>query len=114
MSALRRPLSWAIATTLVGLASAPAAHYHWEAAVFAAGGVAVVASEVTKRPRWRSILVWGWMLDAALLTMAGLMFRIGSVTAPSGPTALILCTVVGFGGAAAMRNADEPQDVQDG
>ncbi len=114
MKALRRPLTWAIVITLVGLASSPAAHYHWEAAAFAVGGVAVVASEVTTWPRWRSILAWGWMLDATLLTLAGLMFRIGSVTAPSGPTALLLCTVVGFGGAAVMRNADGPRDVQDG
>ncbi len=113
MSLLRRPLSWAIAITLVGLATSPAAHYGWEGVAFGVGGITVVMMEALHRPRWRSILVWGWMLDATLLTLAGLMFRVSAPTAPSGPTAFVLCTVVGFGGAWALRDSSESPRAHD-
>lgn len=114
MSLLRRPLSWAVAITVLGLASSPAAHYRWEGIVFGVGGIAVVLIEVLQRPRWRSVLVWGWMLDATLLTLAGLMFRVSSSSAPSGVTALTLCTVVGFGGAWALRDSSESDQAPNG
>lgn len=107
MSRLRQPLTWALAITCLGLASSPVAHYHWEAIAFGVGGVVVLATEILRRPRWRSVLVWGWMLDATLLTIAGLMFRVSSAAAPAGPTALVLCSVVGFGAAWAFRDSPD-------
>ena len=104
MSSLRRPLTWAVAATLLGLASSPAAQYQWEGVVFVVGGVAVVAMELLHRPRWRAIVVWGWMLDAAMLTMAGLMFRIVSSTTPSGTVVFALLTLVAFGAAWAVEH----------
>ena len=97
--------------TLAGLASSPAAHYRWEGAVFLLGGTAVVVMELLQRPPWRSILIWGWMLDATFLTIAGLMFRVYSPSAPSGPTTLILSTVIGFGVAWGWPSADSEQAV---
>jgi hypothetical protein len=106
MSRLRSPLTWAFVATVVGFASSPAARYRWEGVVFALGGAGLVAIGVLRRPRWRSILIWGWMLDATLLLLAGLMFRISSPTTPSGGTALLLCSVVGFGTAWAFKDPD--------
>jgi hypothetical protein len=110
VSVLRRPLTWAIAVTVLGLASSPVAHYGWEAAAFGIGGAAVVAMELLHRPHWRSFLVWAWMLDATLLTLIGLMFRISSPTAPSGPMALLLCTIVGCLGGWAERGSTESHE----
>lgn len=75
--------------------------------MFLVGGIAVVATELLHRPRWRSILVWGWMLDATLLTLAGLMFRIQSSSTPSSVTTLALCTLVAFGIAWGWRDAGD-------
>lgn len=97
MTQLRRPGVWSIVITLAGLASSPAAHYRWEGAVFVLGGIAVVVMELLQRPRWRSTLIWGWLLDATFLTIAGLMFRVSSPSAPSGATTLVLSTAIGFG-----------------
>jgi hypothetical protein len=92
--------------TVVGLPSSSAAHYAWEGVVFALGGAALVTTGLLRQPAWRSILIWGWMLDATLLLMAGLMFRISSPTMPSGATVLLLCGVVGFGTAWAFKDWD--------
>lgn len=43
---------------------------------------------------WRGRLLWGWMLEVPLLTIAGLMFRIRSATVPSGGITFTLCTLI--------------------
>jgi hypothetical protein len=106
VSHLRSPLTWAIIATVAGLASSPAAHYPREGVVFALGGASLFTIGLLRRPAWRSILIWGWMLDATLMLLAGLMFRISSPTTPSGATVFVLCGVVGFGTAWAFKGAD--------
>ena len=106
MNSLRNPLTWAIIVTVVGLASSPAGHYPWEGVVFALGGAGLVTIGLLRRPAWRSILIWGWMLDATLMLLAGLMFRISSPATPSGAIVFLLCGVVGFGTAWGLKDED--------